>query len=128
MNGTDQKVTPINEEALAAAPMWLKTLVVVLGIAIIGMIALILHRIINGPAEEKLSASVAVPIAEDTAVVLAPQDFDIAAPADGKLVAIVPSGAEVFMHFQLESGSQEVLILNRQTGAVSRIHVKKPAS
>lgn len=134
MNGSDPKVTSIDEETMESAPFFLKAIVVGLGIAIIAMLGLILYKIVAGPAEEKaVPASRPDPIAAEQLESLAgrlwtdgpkAQDFDIAVPEGATLVSTVPAGAEVFLHVRLADGTDQVLILNRVTGDISRLWVK----
>ncbi len=128
MNGSDQKVTPIDEETMASAPFWLKAIVVGLGIAIIAMMGLILYRIVSGPSEEPETVSALAPaISAPTSQNLSARDFNIDAPQGASLVAMVPAGAEVFLHFRLEDGSDQVIILNRATGEQSTVWVNRKA-
>lgn len=128
MNGSDQKVTPIDEETMASAPFWLKAVVVGLGIAIIAMMGLILYRIVAGPGEEPATGSAAAPVMSVPAYQgLSARDFDVQAPQGASLVAMVPAGTEVFLHFRLEDGGDQVIILNRATGEQSTLRVNREA-
>ena len=121
MNGSDQKVTPIDEETMASAPFFLKAIVVGLGIAIIAMMGLILYRIVSGPApeeEEQPTIGVSVP-----ATAVPAGDFNVPVPEGAELVSMVPAGAEVFLHFRLKGGTDQVVILNRVTGEISHLWV-----
>lgn len=133
MNGSDQKVTPIDEETMASAPFWLKAVVVGLGVAIIAMMGLILYRIVAGPGEEPATGAASVP-ATSVPVMSVPvsqgfsaRDFDVQAPQGASLVAVVPAGADVFLHFRLEDGGDQVIILNRATGEQSTLRVNREA-
>lgn len=128
MNGTDQKVTPISDEAVASAPMWLKVLVVVLGIAIVGMLALIFYRIMAGPGDEKTARQIAAPAIPASLPPIEARDFDVIAPDGASLVSVVPAGAEVFLHFRTSDGRDEVIILDRRTGNRSRLVISPPES
>lgn len=124
MNGSDPKVTPVDEETMASAPFFLKALVVGLGIAIIVMLGLILYKIVAGPESEPEARPAPVP----TPVTALPaRDFDIDAPEGATLVAMVPAGAEVFLHFRLADGSDQIIILNRATGEQSSLRVNPPS-
>lgn len=128
MNGSEPKVTSpkesvIDEETMESAPFFLKAIVVGLGIAIIAMLALILYKIVTGPEAAEESPE---PLVE---TVLPPsrieaKDFDIVVPQGAALVSMVPGGTEVFLHVRLSDGSDQVIILNRVTGEVSRLSVK----
>lgn len=134
MNGSDPKVTSIDEETMESAPFFLKAIVVGLGIAIIAMLGLILYKIVAGPAEEEITPS-SVSTAAETEQLESltgrlwmggpeAQDFDITVPEGATLVSTVPAGAEVFLHVKLADGTDQVLILNRVTGDISRLWVK----
>lgn len=130
MNGTDQKVTPISDEAIESAPMWLKVIVVVLGLAIIAMLGLILYRVLAGPSPDDSLPPAAVGQSSPRALAIVPQDFELLGPAGSKLVALVPSGDELFLHFQVDgadgNASEHVIILNRRTGSVSTVRIAIP--
>lgn len=127
MNGSEPKVTPpkvsaIDEETMESAPFFLKAIVVGLGIAIIAMLGLILYKIIMGPeaedTPEPVVESVLPPVSIDA------KDFDIVVPEGASLVSMVPAGAEVFLHVRLSDGTDQVVILNRISGEISRLWVK----
>ena len=131
MNGSDAKVTPpksdvIDEETMESAPFFLKAIVVGLGIAIIGMLGLILYKIVVGPSE----GAAPTPIVE---AALPPEgmgakDFDVAVPAGATLVSVQPQGAEVFLHVRLSDGSDQVIIVNRASGEIARLTLQPAAN
>ncbi len=126
MNGTTENVTHDNDELVPPTPVWLKLLVVGLGVAIIAMLGLILYKIITGVGD----------LADDTVspteVVAAPSaplvngDFEITRPANMELVAVVPAGNELFLHFRGQSGADQIVIFNRVTGETSNLSVLEP--
>lgn len=125
MNGSDQKVTPIDDEAMESAPFWLKAIVVGLGLAILGMLGLILYKIIVGPGEKQSGdTSQDLPAVSQSVGTPPSGDFDIDVPAGATLVTMVPAGAEVFLHFRLSDGSDQIIVLNRLTGETSKLWVK----
>ena len=120
MNATDEKVTPIDEETMASAPFFLKAIVVGLGIAIIAMLGLILFRIVSGPMPEESEPVTAI----SQPVTAAPSgNFNVPMPEGAELVRMVPAGTEVFLHFRLKGGADQVVILDRATGEISRLWV-----
>lgn len=121
MNGSDEKVTPIDEETMASAPFFLKAIVVGLGIAIIAMLGLILYRIVSGPLPEEEEQPVAEVSAPVTAVPAG--NFNVPVPEGAELISMVPAGAEVFLHFRLKEGTDQVVILNRINGEISHLWV-----
>ncbi len=128
MNGSDQKVTPIDDEVMESAPFWLKAIVVGLGLAILGMLGLILYKIIMGPGDKQPGDTPQdMPtINQSVGLVPAPPsgDFDIDVPAGAALVTMVPSGPEVFLHFRLTDGSDQIIVLNRVTGETSTVGIQ----
>ncbi|WP_262694940.1 hypothetical protein [Kordiimonas aquimaris] len=129
MNATDQNVTQQNEEETSKAPGWLKALVVILGVGIVGMLLLIVFKIANGDHQKPDEPIGALP-ASSPAVTVFPSgelptgDFEISRPNGAALVSVTPSGVEVYMHFKTEDGAERITILNRQTGAVSTIIIQ----
>ncbi|MBO6505619.1 MAG: hypothetical protein JJ850_08110 [Kordiimonadaceae bacterium] len=128
MNGSEPKVTSpkesvIDEETMESAPFFLKAIVVGLGIAIIAMLALILYKIVTGPeAEEEAPEPVVETVLPPSRIEA--KDFDVAVPQGAALVSMVPAGTEVFLHVRLSDGTDQVIILNRVTGDVSRLSIK----
>lgn len=124
MNGSDAKVTPpksdvIGEETMESAPFILKAIVVGLGIAIIGMLGLILYKIVAGPSEEAAPTPIVEAVLPPAGI--SAKDFDIAVPAGATLVSVQPHGAEVFLHVRLSDGSDKVIVVNRANGEISRL-------
>jgi len=127
MNGTTENVTHQNDDVVTPTPVWLKMLVFGLGIAIICMLGLILYKIITGVgdmAEQQPTPLevVAAPVATSPAL-LASGDFEITRPPNTELIAVVPSGSEVFLHFRGKDGDDKVIIFNRLNGKVSTLNV-----
>lgn len=131
MTAETENVTLANALQSETAPMWLKVLVVVLGIAIVGMLALILFKIVAGSGVEEPSAvgvsqsqeaQFSQPVQSGTEP-LPPQDFDIVRPEGASLLSVRASGADVIFHFRLPEGSDQIIILDRRSGAVSRVNV-----
>lgn len=127
MNGTTENVTHENDDVVTPTPIWLKILVFGLGAAIIGMLGLILYKIISGVGEMSddrlppIEVAAVQPVASP--FVFAASDIDIVRPAGMKLVSAVPAGSELFLHFRGENGADQIVILNRSSGAVSRLNI-----
>lgn len=127
MNGTTENVTHDSDEMVATTPAWLKILVVGLGIAIIGMLGLILYKIITGlgdMAEETMAP--AATMALHPASTIIPGDYAVVRPSGMELIAVVPSGAEVFLHFRGKGGADQIIIFNRVTGDTSTMKIVDP--
>jgi len=132
MNGTDENVTHQDDELIVSTPIWLKALVAVLSIAIVGMLGLILYKIISGVGEpadvpEQLQ-QVQQPnqsLATLPAVVTA-GEINIVRPGNMTLVTMVPAGAEVYLHFRGADGADQIVIYNRSSGEVSTLKIAKP--
>lgn len=134
MNATDQNVTheseAIDDEQVPATPMWLKVLVTVLGLAIVAMLLLIVFKIANGDHQkpDELKQEAALPSLSAGATVFPPisltaGDYEVPRPDGAALVSITPAGIELYMHFKSDTGSEQIIILNRQTGALSTITI-----
>ena len=126
MNGTTENVTHHSDEVVAPTPVWLKMLVVGLGVAIIAMLGLILYKIISGVGDMTDDKAVPIEAAAARPALLAKGDFDIDRPANMELVAVVPAGNEVFLHFRGKNGTDQVIIFNRLTGDVSTLNIAMP--
>lgn len=128
MNVTDQNVTQQNEEEIPKAPGWLKVLVAVLGIAIVGMLLLIVFKVANGDHQKPDEPIGALPASSPATTAFPPGelpqgDFELPRPEGATLVSVTPSGIEVYLHFRMPDGGETITILNRQTGAVSTINI-----
>lgn len=134
MNATDQNVTHENEahedEEVPSTPIWLKALVTVLGVAIVAMLLLIVFKIANGDHQKTGQAQqdAALPSVAANATLFPPipvsaGDYEVPRPEGATLVSVMPAGAEVYMHFRSEEGTEQIIILNRQTGALSTITI-----
>lgn len=126
MNATDQNVTPKGDEKAVYTPMWLKVLVIVLGAAIVGMLLLIVVKIAAGDHQKEESDVDNQSISVPTTVTLPPlngKDFNIVKPAEAQLVAIIPAGNEVFLHFRSEDGNEQIVVLDRKSGTTSLITI-----
>lgn len=133
MNPTHQNVTPDREGELEVetAPTWLKVLVVVLGLAIVGMLALIIFKVAagdNNKDQVQLPPASNGVIGEEPALVQVPERLQLELPIGSEIVSMIPYGRELFFRVRHVSGEQEVFILNRLTGAVSRIEVVSAGS
>lgn len=131
MNGTTENVTHQNDDVVTPTPVWLKMLVFGLGIAIICMLGLILYKIITGVGDmaEQQPAPlevVAAPVAPSPEL-MASGDFEISRPANMELIAVVPAGNEVFLHFRGKDGGDKVIIFNRLTGNTSTLNLTSSA-
>lgn len=133
MNPTHQNVTPDQGDEMESetAPMWLKVLVVVLGLAIIGMLALIIYKVAAGDTEKtkvQLPPAGISTLDQEPTLVQLPERLQLDLPDGSEVISVTPSGRELFFWVRHASGTQEIFILNRLTGAVSRIEVTSAGS
>jgi len=113
------------------APMWLKMVVLFLGLGIIGMLGLIGYKIMSG-GDDKASKSAVVGTETSTAVplvqgVASPVKFGaytVRRPAGSELVRVSSSPAEITFHFDGPEGDI-IILLDRKTGRESRVSVPK---
>lgn len=129
----DEKVTlknaapdnsPAGEEDAVPNYRGLKILVIALGVAIAGMLALIVYTIsqrmagelIEGEAVESEHATEAVAVVEGYG------NFSIERPKEAELVAVTASGRDLVFHFRSDLGDT-VITLDRRTGAQTRVDV-----
>ncbi|NVJ70949.1 MAG: hypothetical protein HWE08_11375 [Alphaproteobacteria bacterium] len=129
----DEKVTPKNaaqdnspagEEGAVPNYRGLKILVIALGVAIAGMLALIVYTISQRMAEGLIEGEV-VEAEQGTEVVGVVEDylnFSIERPKGAELVAVTASGRDLVFHFRSDLGDT-VITLDRRTGAQSRVDV-----
>lgn len=111
--------------AAESAPTWLKVLVVVLGLAIIGMLALIIYKVMAGDADEpkiQLPPVSEAPFPTGDLVQI-PDTLTLELPAGSEVISVAPHGREIYFRVRAVSGSEQVFILDRLTGAVSRIEI-----
>ncbi len=138
MTANTPNVTPQNteneEEVPQKAPMALIIVVVVLGIALVGMLGLIIMKIVSGDHKKKPEAGIVEQVspavtAESVVPTVASNfefgDFKITQPANSKLVSYSAGGVEMYFHFELETGDNVIISLNRVTGNESRITIAK---
>lgn len=130
MNGTTENVTHQNDDDIPETPLWLKLLVWGLGAAIIAMLGLILYKIVTGVGD---MVEEGVPPVELATVppasgsrVIPIGNFEVIRPANMQLTSVVPAGDEVYLHFQAENGADQIVILNRLTGGVSKLKIAGP--
>ncbi len=110
----------------------LKVIVIVLGIAIIGMVVLIVGRIIDklssdGTEKSEIAQTVQPLKAGGKLLTGSGNEIVINRPEGSELVRIDVSGAIISAHFILADGSDAVVLVNGTTGAVIR-WIKVPAS
>ncbi|GHF23472.1 hypothetical protein GCM10017044_17500 [Kordiimonas sediminis] len=142
------KNADMDEFPQVKAPFGLKMLVIVLGVAIIGMLALIFYKI----ADELTKAATKDPDAQETTVSAnaapadtgqavsrsagsrsaptvqsarpdAGGDYTLPRPEGASLTSTTVRDWEVVLQFRGVDGSDTILILDRASGKVTRIHV-----
>lgn len=131
MNGTTENVTHQNDDIVTPTPVWLKILVVGLGVAIIVMLGLILYKIISGVSNMSDDGQLPIELSAVPPVALAALpggNFNIARPKGMELVAMVPADGEVFLHFRGKNGDDKVIIFNRLTGDVTSLEIAVPGN
>lgn len=119
MTAETQNVTPnMDDEETAKAPIGLIILVVALGIAILGMLALMAYKIMSGDASKPKEAPV---VAE--ALVETNSGFDelrVEKPEGSVLSKIETTDATVVLHYR-GNASVTLVLIDRLTGKESRV-------
>ena len=132
MTADQQNVTPQSaEEQGDEVPQWLRTLVIVLGVAIVVMIVLIVGTIVKRSIagdEDSIVPQTAPEIsATGPAKYLlpneAPLDLTVESPAGAQLVYSQIAGREFLLHFKLEDDGDMIMTVDRVTGTVRRLRV-----
>ena len=116
------------------APKGLKYLTIGLGLAIVFMIGLILYKLaettgdaLSGGDEEAPQAAASQPASLAPAaaqVSYAGVTYDVERPAGAELVSVTTNGAEIIFHFRSDA-ADIVTILDRRTGAITKVNVAK---
>ena len=126
MTGSDENVTLQDDEIIVSTPLWLKGLVAVLSIAIVAMLGLILYKIISGvgeTSETPKQLGQAPQLSTASAGALTGGEYNIVRPANMTLVTMMPAGAEVYLHFRGNDGTDQIIIFNRLTGEQSLLRI-----
>jgi hypothetical protein len=129
MTAANENVTE-NGEAPVKAPMFLKVLVVVLGLAIIGMLGLIIFKVMAGDHKKKTPVQVSETQQPAGLKTIAPKSFvligDIVVtrPAGSKLISATTNGREATLHFS-SADVDVVMTVDRVTGEKSTITIPK---
>ncbi len=129
MNGTDENVTHQDDELIVSTPMWLKALVAILSIAIVGMLGLILYKIISGVGETPDAPEQPEQTEQPPQLTTAPfatvatGEFNIVRPQNMDLIAVIPAGTVVYLHFRSNDNAEQIIIFNRQTGDQSILRI-----
>lgn len=121
MAAADPKVTPGEDVEYDRPPMWLKVLVIVLGIAIVGMLVAIVTKIMTGLGDEPQ------PVETAEAVVAAPMvagEISIKRPDGATLVSTSLSGNRLVLTFRGDDGDH-ILLLDQTTGTERWVHIPK---
>ncbi|MFC3053088.1 hypothetical protein [Kordiimonas pumila] len=128
MTVTNQNVTPDgagSDENISdvKAPLVLKIIVAVLGIAIIGMLGLILMKIISGD-HKKTTAKQMVGHAVSKQQNMLIEDREIKVPAGTVFEAVTSDNAHLILHFK-GADKTVLVLLDKQTGDLTNITVTK---
>lgn len=120
MTAPTQNVTPnMGEEETAKAPIGLIILVVALGIAILGMLALMAYKIMSGDASK--SKKVPVVATEQVATIVSGFDeLTVTKPEGSTLSKIETSDGTVTLHYKSEA-SVTLILIDRVSGKESRV-------
>jgi len=125
-------VTSEETEAVDKPPRWLVATVIILGLAIIGMLVLMVVKIMAGGSDD------ATDLPKGSLIDLQTQQADlvgvlqqgpylkeasISRPEGARLDSVEVYGHEMVMHFRLADGGDLVIVLNRVTGETSRVIV-----
>ncbi|WP_308912030.1 hypothetical protein [Pseudokordiimonas caeni] len=124
MAAADPKVTSGEDVEYDRPPMWLKVLVIVLGIAIVGMLVAIVTKIMTGLGDEPLPPETAGPTVSTPVVPLATGEISVRRPAGTMLVSTALSGDRLVLTFRGEDGDH-ILVLDQATGAERWVHIPK---
>ncbi len=150
MSANQGNVTPNNENLGGAGgndqppegedkpPVWLIVTVIVLGLAIIGMLVVIVMKVLIGDKDE-VAASEEIPVASEE-VDQQPQELfgllkssidysypeylehiEVNRPKGSQLVSSNVEGFYVTLNFKLADGSDQIMIVNRSDGSVDTI-------
>jgi hypothetical protein len=120
-------VTSEETEAVDKPPRWLVATVIILGLAIIGMLVLMVVKIMAGDGGDEggeVAGALQAPSiqgAVPSATYL--KEASISRPEGSRLDSVEVYGHEMVMHFRLADGGDLVIVLNRVTGETSRIIV-----
>jgi|GEM_PF-4181469 len=132
MTAETPEVTPNQDEDHYEAPKWLLSLVIVMGIIIVGMIAVIAFTVISRSTggdepvmvERTASKPAAVtPAAVSQSTVASKYMLMIEPPEGGTLVDIAGGGADAILRFSHADGSWTLVVFDSRKG-VERGRVK----
>jgi len=124
MAAADPKVTPGEEVEYDSPPIWLKVLVIVLGIAIVGMLVAIVTKIIAGIEEQPLKEAAEKQAHVSATAPLITGDMMVKRPEGTELVATTLSGNHLLLTFRGEDGDH-ILILDPAAGTESWVRIPK---
>jgi len=115
--GTEQ------DQQVQKVPVGLKVLVVVLGLAILGMLGLIIFTVLAGG--KKTSTAKTIPTIEKTTENRADfPDINIVRPADSALIKVTTGSGEIILHFSSPEGDT-LIFVDRAEGTENRISIPK---
>ncbi len=121
MTAETQNVTPnMDDEETAKAPIGLIILVVALGIAILGMLALMAYKIMSGDASKPKKQPVAVTTTVADPVEIG--ELKVIKPEGAKLSKVETTATSIVIHYQGD-GVLILVIIDRLTGRESRITI-----
>lgn len=123
MAAADPKVTPGEDVEYDRPPMWLKVLVIVLGIAIVGMLVAIVTKIMTGLGEEPQPVETAE-VTVATSVPMVAGEISVKRPDGATLVSTSLSGNRLVLTFQSDDGDH-ILLLDQTTGTERWVHIPK---
>lgn len=118
---TAQGVKVTQEDAEEAetvkAPLGLRILVTVLGVAIVGMLLLIIVKVVKGDHRKDET----VPVAVETTHVAPFKNMSVTRPEGTELISAQPGSAGVLLHFR--GNDKDILVLVRADGSQQQIIV-----
>jgi len=123
MTAKEPNVTSnVGDEEIVTAPLALKILVVVLGIAIIGMLALMAYKIMNGDASKpkKIVSTQASILGHQKNTVLGFDEITVVKPADSILVEVKSDATSIILQYKNDKVVTLILV-DKTTGQESRV-------
>ncbi len=129
----NENVTPLNDDETEIpplkAPFGLKMLIIVLSLGIVGMLTLIIFKIYekttNADTHDKPKAEISHTVEPTTVTsVMTSGEFTIERPLGAVLTSTQVRDHEVVFQFKTKDGGDELIIFNRKTGEVIKLHVQ----
>jgi len=126
MTAAKQNVTRNSAEEVpetTKVPMGLKILVVVLGLAILGMLGLIIYKVLAGGQKTPTTAAPNV-LAAPTSNAASFSDMDVKRPVGSLLVEVTTNSHEIMLHFSGADGDT-LIFIDRTKGTKHSISIPK---